>query len=185
MKFFGECLRLAGCQTSVEVPPPPLPRPLLPDKHLPRQVSGLGERQTYMRKCAAHVIANDCPDTTMCSINCASETLVDRCHRSIYLLLIIDHSLLAAARRPRRARYSPLTLNVMCRTPPPRSAVKIVPFNNYGKVHTRPPPPHAPNPPPVLAAHTLVRARREPAEVLAVQRGAGHDLRRLLRQVAA
>lgn len=55
--FYGDCLRRAGCETA-------------------RQVGALTQHEVYMKVCVDTIMKYDCPDTTMCSINCASETLV-------------------------------------------------------------------------------------------------------------
>lgn len=56
--FYGECLRLAGCETAREVGP-------------------LSDNEIYMKTCVDFIIENDCPDPLICSMNCASDTSVD------------------------------------------------------------------------------------------------------------
>lgn len=58
-EFWGNCLRKAGCETS-------------------RQVDPLSEKLPYMQLCVKHIIQYNCPDVTMCSINCASDGVIDR-----------------------------------------------------------------------------------------------------------
>lgn len=55
--FFGNCLRRAGCETA-------------------RQVGALTKHEVYMKVCVDTIMKYDCIDTTMCSINCATEGLV-------------------------------------------------------------------------------------------------------------
>ena len=55
-EFWGNCLRKAGCETS-------------------RQVDPLSEKLPYMQLCVNHIMQYNCPDVTMCSINCASGIL--------------------------------------------------------------------------------------------------------------
>lgn len=57
--FFGDCLRQAGCETA-------------------RQVGELTQHEVYMKVCVDTIMRYDCADTTMCSINCASEGKVDK-----------------------------------------------------------------------------------------------------------
>ena len=57
--FFGECVRSAGCETD-------------------RQVGALTANEVYMKVCVDTIMKYDCPDTTMCSMNCASEGVVDK-----------------------------------------------------------------------------------------------------------
>lgn len=57
--FFGKCLRNAGCETD-------------------RQVGALTKHEVYMKVCVDTIMRYDCADTTMCSINCASEDLVNK-----------------------------------------------------------------------------------------------------------
>jgi hypothetical protein len=56
--FYGECLRLAGCETHQEVGP---------------------LRQLYMKKCVNHIYQYDCnpPDPLMCAVNCASNGTIN------------------------------------------------------------------------------------------------------------
>lgn len=56
--FFGDCLRRAGCETA-------------------RQVGELTDHEVYMKVCVDTIMKYDCQDTTMCAINCASETIVE------------------------------------------------------------------------------------------------------------
>lgn len=56
--FYGECIRLAGCETANEVGP-------------------LTQHEQYMKTCVDFIMENDCPDPMICSINCASDTYVD------------------------------------------------------------------------------------------------------------
>lgn len=57
--FYGACLRQAGCESS-------------------RQVGALTKHEIYMKVCVQTIMKYDCPDTTICAINCASDTYVDQ-----------------------------------------------------------------------------------------------------------
>eukprot|EP00598_Pedospumella_elongata_P005980 CAMPEP_0184970032 /NCGR_PEP_ID=MMETSP1098-20130426/2607_1 /TAXON_ID=89044 /ORGANISM="Spumella elongata, Strain CCAP 955/1" /LENGTH=255 /DNA_ID=CAMNT_0027491891 /DNA_START=114 /DNA_END=881 /DNA_ORIENTATION=+ len=57
--FYGECLRVAGCETAREVGP-------------------LTNHEIYMRTCVDFIIENNCPDPLICSINCASDGSIDK-----------------------------------------------------------------------------------------------------------
>lgn len=63
-EHYGDCLRLAGCETSNEVDP-------------------LSLGQSYMKLCVQHMMNNDCPDTSMCFINCASDGAITRANVKI------------------------------------------------------------------------------------------------------
>jgi len=56
--FYGECLRLAGCETAKEVGP-------------------LTAHEIYMKTCVDFIVLNNCPDPLICGINCASNTDID------------------------------------------------------------------------------------------------------------
>lgn len=56
--FYGECLRLAGCETANEVGP-------------------LSDNEIYMKTCVDFIIENNCPNSLICSINCASDANID------------------------------------------------------------------------------------------------------------
>mmetsp|Transcript_13803 Transcript_13803/g.20670 ORF Transcript_13803/g.20670 Transcript_13803/m.20670 type:complete len:280 (+) Transcript_13803:144-983(+) len=58
-EFYGDCLRRAGCEFSVEF-----------DK--------LGNNEIYQKKCVDHLLKYDCPNTLMCAVNCASERNIDQ-----------------------------------------------------------------------------------------------------------
>ena len=57
--FFGICLRKAGCPFG-------------------RELDRLSENEIYSKICVDHIMKYDCPNTLMCSINCASEGAIDR-----------------------------------------------------------------------------------------------------------
>lgn len=57
--FYGQCLRLAGCQTHAQVSEAVVPT-------------------NYMQQCVSLIMQYDCPSTLMCSINCASDGSIDR-----------------------------------------------------------------------------------------------------------
>eukprot|EP01041_Mallomonas_annulata_P008289 gene8289-17050_t len=56
--FYGACLRKAGCMLHLET----VSQPYI----------------LYLRQCVNFIMKYDCPDTLVCSINCASETNIDR-----------------------------------------------------------------------------------------------------------
>lgn len=58
-EFYGVCLRKAGCQFAVEV-------------------AALSAHQIYEAMCVKNIMQYNCSDTTVCSVNCASEGLIDR-----------------------------------------------------------------------------------------------------------
>jgi hypothetical protein len=58
--FFGKCLRQAGCETTTEV-------------------GALSKHLIYLKKCVDHIVKYDCAvdSVLMCSINCASDTIIN------------------------------------------------------------------------------------------------------------
>eukprot|EP01038_Epipyxis_sp_PR26KG_P007507 gene7507-10229_t len=56
--FYGSCLRLAGCETA-------------------REVGALTNHEIYLKTCVDFIIANNCPDPLICSMNCASDTQIE------------------------------------------------------------------------------------------------------------
>lgn len=56
--YFGECLRKAGCTFG-------------------RELDRLSTHDIYARICVNHIMKYDCPNTLMCSVNCASELRIN------------------------------------------------------------------------------------------------------------
>jgi hypothetical protein len=57
-EFYGECIRLAGCETHP-------------------QVGALTKHEIYMKTCVDFIIQYDCPSSLICALNCASDTVID------------------------------------------------------------------------------------------------------------
>lgn len=57
-EFYGSCIRKAGCETS-------------------REVGALTNHEIYMKVCIDFIMENNCPNSLICSINCASDGNID------------------------------------------------------------------------------------------------------------
>eukprot|EP01031_Cornospumella_fuschlensis_P023505 gene23505-28508_t len=57
-EFYGSCIRRAGCETS-------------------REVGALSNHEIYMKVCVDFIMENNCPNSLICSINCASDGNID------------------------------------------------------------------------------------------------------------